>query len=150
MKSFWKFTAILVSSLLVWLLLSMTQPETGLTTDQTLGTIAQTSSPTSPSSPLSPSSPTSPSPTDRMASSRQDICALVRAMPDAKNTDQFLTKVRVSREQVLLNLDQLKGLMEQIDAEGYGWQNVIGKPDAIPKAQLRAWILGALRMACDP
>ncbi len=137
MKSLWKYIGILVGSVAVWSFLFTTQPDAAFTTDLHGKTIAQIPSP----------SPTLPA--RDSASSRQQVCAIVKAMPDAKDTDQFLTKVRVSREQALVNLDQLKSLMQQIDTDGYGWQNVIGKRDAIPEAQLHPWILGALRMACD-
>ena len=57
-------------------------------------------------------------------------------MPDAHNTDQFLRLMKLNRAQVIKELQELKTLMERINAEGYGWQNVIGKPGTSSETQI--------------
>ena len=69
------------------------------------------------SSPLQARSPTPPT--------RSDVCAIVTTMPDAEKTDQFLSALDSSRSQVMTDLIALKKNMEQYDAEGYGWHNMI-------------------------
>ncbi|WP_204139358.1 YbaY family lipoprotein [Halomicronema sp. CCY15110] len=43
----------------------------------------------------------------------------------------------------------MRSNMMQYDAEGYGWQNIIDSPDGLAP-QPGAWLLGALRMVCEP
>jgi uncharacterized lipoprotein YbaY len=78
-----------------------------------------------------------------------DVCAIVTSMPDAENTDELLTSLDTSRSQVTMDLIAMRGNMEQYDAEGYGWQNVIDGSSAL-EPRPGAWLIGALRMACDP
>jgi len=78
-----------------------------------------------------------------------EVCAIVTTMPDAENTDELLASLDTSRSQVTMDLIAMKRNMEQYDAEGYGWQNVIDGSSAL-EPQPGAWLIGALRMACDP
>ncbi|MEB3290361.1 MAG: YbaY family lipoprotein [Leptolyngbya sp.] len=78
-----------------------------------------------------------------------DVCAIVTSMPDAEDTDTLLNSLDTSRSQVTMDLIAMSRNMEQYDAEGYGWQNVIDGSSAL-EPQPGAWLIGALRMACDP
>jgi len=79
----------------------------------------------------------------------EDVCAIVTTMPDAENTDELLTSLDTSRSQVTRDLIAMRSNMEQYDAEGYGWQNTIDDPSAL-EPRPGAWLIGALRMACEP
>ncbi len=78
-----------------------------------------------------------------------EVCAIVTTMPDAEDTDELLASLDTSRSQVTMDLATMKRNMEQYDAEGYGWQNVIDGSSALDP-QPGAWLIGALRMACEP
>jgi hypothetical protein len=69
-------------------------------------------------------------------------------MPGAQNTDELLALLDTSRSQVITDLLAMKRNMEQYEAEGYGWQNVIDSPGAL-EPQPGAWLIGALSMACE-
>ena len=91
--------------------------------------------------PVQAASPTPPT--------ANDVCAIVTTMPGAENTDELLALLDTSRSQVTMDLLAMQRNMEQYDAEGYGWQNVIDGSSALePKPG--AWLIGALRMACEP
>jgi hypothetical protein len=92
------------------------------------------------SHPLKSASPTPPS--------RSEVCAVVMSMPSAKNTDQMLSLLKTSRSQVVKDLIALKSNMEQYDAEGYGWQNAINSSSSLDPHP-DAWLIGALRIACE-
>jgi len=78
-----------------------------------------------------------------------EVCAIVTTMPDAEDTDELLTSLDTSRSQVTSDLLAMKRNMEQYDAEGFGWQNVIDGSSSL-EPQPGAWLIGALRMACEP
>lgn len=79
---------------------------------------------------------------------RAEVCSTVTSMPDAEDTDEMLALLDTSRSQVTMDLIAMKSNMEQYDAEGYGWQNVIDGSSAL-EPQPGAWLIGALRMACE-
>jgi hypothetical protein len=81
--------------------------------------------------------------------SRAEVCAIVTTMPDAEDTDEFLALLMTDRAQVIVDLEATASNMQQYNAEGYGWQNIIDSPGALPP-QPDAWLIGALRMACEP
>lgn len=80
--------------------------------------------------------------------SRDEVCAIVMTMPNAENTDQLLSLLKTRRSEIVKDLVSLKSHMEQYDAEGYGWQNVINSPNALDHRPT-SWLIGALRMACE-
>lgn len=81
--------------------------------------------------------------------SRAEVCEIVATMPNGDDPDGMLQLLRTSREQIITDLNAMKRNMEQYDAEGYGWQNVIDDPAALePKPT--SWLIGALGMACEP
>ncbi len=80
--------------------------------------------------------------------SRHQVCEIVNSMPMANNSDQFLALLKTDRYQVIKDLTALKSNMEQYDAEGYGWQNVIDRSSGL-KPLPDAWLIGALRIACE-
>lgn len=91
--------------------------------------------------PAQTSSPTPPT--------RSEVCAIVTTMPDAENTNELLASLNTSRSQVARDLIAMKNNMEQYNTEGYSWQAVIDGSSALaPKPS--SWLIGALRMACDP
>ena len=77
------------------------------------------------------------------------VCAQISAFPDAADPERFLSRLGTSRAGVVRDLGRLRRNLEQADAEGYGWQNVLGGP-SFPEPRPGAWLLGALRMACEP
>ncbi len=77
-----------------------------------------------------------------------DICNIVKAMPSAQNPDQFLNLLKIDRSKVIKDLTTLKSNMEQYDAEGYGWQNVINSSSGL-EPRPDTWLIGALRIACE-
>ena len=84
-----------------------------------------------------------------MSPSSAEVCAIVTTMPDAEDTNEFLARLATARADVIADLEATRSNMMQYDAEGYGWQNIIDRPDALAP-QTGAWLLGALRMACEP
>ncbi|MEO1067899.1 MAG: hypothetical protein AAFW95_02080 [Cyanobacteria bacterium J06638_6] len=80
--------------------------------------------------------------------SRAEVCAIVTTMPDAEDTDRFLALLMTDRAQIISDLEATSSNMQQYDGEGYGWQNVIDSSGALPP-QPGAWLIGALRMACE-
>lgn len=80
--------------------------------------------------------------------SRAEVCAVVNSMPRANNTDTFLSLLKTGRSQVIKDLLALKSNMEQYDAEGYGWQNVLNSSSEL-EPRPDAWLIGALRMTCE-
>ena len=80
--------------------------------------------------------------------SSQEICQIITAMPNAENTDKLLSLLSTNRSDITKNLIAMKRNMEQYEAEGYGWQNVLDSSSGLePRPGL--WLLGALRMACE-
>lgn len=95
---------------------------------------APAQTPTLPIAPLTPS--------------RAEVCAIVTTMPSAEDTDGMLALLDTTRQEVIADLEAMRSNMQQYDAEGYGWQNTIDDPSALePKPG--AWLIGALRMACE-
>jgi hypothetical protein len=86
--------------------------------------------------------------TPAISSSRGDVCAIVTTMPSAADTDEMLALLDTDRTGVLTDLEAMSANMQRYDDEGYGWQNVIDSPDALAP-QPDAWLIGALRMACE-
>ncbi|MBE9138101.1 hypothetical protein IQ254_13045 [Nodosilinea sp. LEGE 07088] len=80
--------------------------------------------------------------------SRAEVCAAVAAMPDADDTDAMLGLLETDRAQIIGDLEATSSNMQQYNAEGYGWQNIIDSSGALPP-QPGAWLIGALRMACE-
>ncbi|MGK7932683.1 MAG: hypothetical protein AB4041_14800 [Microcystaceae cyanobacterium] len=80
--------------------------------------------------------------------SHSEICAIITSMPQAENTDKFLDLLKTDRSQVIKDLITLKSNMEQYDAEGYGWQNVINSSSQL-EPRPDAWLMGALRIGCE-
>ena len=103
-----------------------------------LFSFASLSGPRQPVRAASPTPPTS-----------SEVCAIITTMPDAEDTDELLASLDTSRSQVTMDLLAMQRNMEQYDAEGYGWQNVIDGSSAL-EPQPGAWLIGALRMACEP
>ena len=82
------------------------------------------------------------------SSSREEVCAVVMAMPSAGNTDEMLALFNTNREGIITDLKMMKTNMQQYDDEGYDWQNVIGSTEALaPRPD--GWLIVALRMACE-
>lgn len=93
--------------------------------------------------------PTDPTPTPIPTQpGREAVCAVVLQMPDAAETDEMLERLGSDRATILQDLETLRRNMEQYDAEGYGWQNIIDSPNSLDP-QPGSWLLGALRMACE-
>jgi uncharacterized lipoprotein YbaY len=69
-------------------------------------------------------------------------------MPGSEATDALLTLLETSRAETVNNLATMKTNMDQYDAEGYGWQNVIDGSSAL-EPRPTSWLIGALRMACE-
>ncbi|NJL44642.1 MAG: hypothetical protein HC922_00595 [Leptolyngbyaceae cyanobacterium SM2_3_12] len=84
-----------------------------------------------------------------MPPSSAEVCAIVAAMPGTEDTDALLAMLDSSRTQVLDDLNAMGDNMERYDAENYGWQNVIDDSSAL-EPRPGAWMIGALRMACEP
>jgi uncharacterized lipoprotein YbaY len=84
-----------------------------------------------------------------MPPSNAEVCAIVTDMPGAEDTDAFLSLLDTTRQDVVADLEAMRSNMMQYDAEGYGWQNIIDSPDGLAPRP-GAWLLGALRMACEP
>ncbi len=80
--------------------------------------------------------------------SGDDVCAIVTSMPGAKNTEELLSLLKTNRKEVIEDLEAMKANMEQYDAEGYGWQNVIDGSSAL-EPRPSSWLIGALRMTCN-
>ena len=80
--------------------------------------------------------------------SRAEVCAIVTSMPRAEDTDYLLSLLETDRQGVITDLETTRSNMMQYDSEGYGWQNVIDSPGALPP-QPGSWLFGALRMACE-
>lgn len=91
------------------------------------------------------------SPTQAMnpSPSRAEVCAIVKSMPNAKNTTEFLSLLKKSPSGIIKDLNALKSNMEQYDAEKYGWTSLIDSPGGL-EPRPGAWLMGALRMACEP
>ncbi|NEQ47755.1 MAG: hypothetical protein F6K00_31185 [Leptolyngbya sp. SIOISBB] len=83
-----------------------------------------------------------------MSPSSAEVCAIVTSMPNAENTDEFLSLLDTSRQNVITDLEAMRSNMMQYDAEGYGWQNIIDNPGGLAP-QPGAWLLGAVRIACE-
>ena len=80
--------------------------------------------------------------------SRAEVCAIVTSMPSADDTDRMLSLLDTDRQGVISDLEAMRINMQRYDAEGYGWHNTIEDPGASdPKPG--AWLIGALRMACE-
>lgn len=92
------------------------------------------------SSPLQSASPPPPS--------RAEVCTVVKSMPNSNNTDEMLSLLETSRSQVVQDLIAVKSDMELYDAEKYGWPSMINSSDAL-KPNHSAWLIGALRIACE-
>ncbi len=80
--------------------------------------------------------------------SGEHVCAIVTSMPGAKNTEELLSLLRTNRKEVIEDLEAMKANMEQYEAEGYGWQNLIDGSSAL-ESRPSSWLIGALRIACD-
>jgi uncharacterized lipoprotein YbaY len=78
-----------------------------------------------------------------------DVCAIVTAMPGAETTDELLSLLETTRSEVTSDLLTMSRNMEQYDAEGYGWPNVIDGSSAL-EPRPGSWLIAALRMACEP
>lgn len=78
-----------------------------------------------------------------------EVCAVVTAMPDAADTDELLTLLDTDRAEVIADLEAMSRNMAQYNTEGYGWQNIIDGSSALEPVP-GAWLIGALRMACEP
>ena len=102
---------------------------------------AQTSGPPSRSTPRPPVNYISTEP------SGEDVCDIVMSMPGAADTDELLDLLETSRPEIISDLTAMRRNMEQYDAEGYGWQNVMDGSSGLAP-QPGAWMVGALRMAC--
>jgi hypothetical protein len=74
----------------------------------------------------------------------EQVCAQISTFPDAADPEPFLSRLGTSRAGVIRDLGRLRRNLEQADAEGYGWQNVLGGP-GYPDPRPGAWLLGALR-----
>ena len=83
-----------------------------------------------------------------IALSSYDVCAIVISMPNAQNTNELLSLLKTSPHKVIKNLEAMKANMEQYDAEGYGWQNVIDGSSSL-EPRPGSWLIGVLRMACE-
>jgi len=81
--------------------------------------------------------------------SRDEVCAVATTLPGAADTDALLALLLTSREDIVDDLVLTGDNMARYEAEGYGWQNIIDSPGALPP-QPGGWLLGALRMACEP
>lgn len=79
---------------------------------------------------------------------RAEVCQIVITMPGSDNTDDLLMLLDTRRSEVTSDLIAMKQNMEQYDAEGYGWQNVIDGSSAL-EPRPGSWLIGALRMACE-
>ena len=84
-----------------------------------------------------------------MSPSSAELCAIVTTMPDAEDTDEFLALLDTTREDIIADLEATRSNMMQYESEGYGWQNIIDSSGAL-EPQVGGWLLGALRMACEP
>lgn len=80
--------------------------------------------------------------------SRDEVCAVATALPDAADTDAMLALLLTNRQAVVDDLILTGDNMARYNSEGYGWQNVIDGSGALPP-QPGSWLLGALRMACE-
>ena len=80
--------------------------------------------------------------------SRAEVCAIVTSMPNAKDPDEFLSRLDTNRQNVITDLEAMRSNMMQYDSEGYGWQNMIDSTGGLAP-QPGAWLLGAVRMACE-
>ncbi|MGF1490912.1 MAG: YbaY family lipoprotein [Microcoleaceae cyanobacterium] len=79
--------------------------------------------------------------------SRKQVCAIVKMMPGTSDTDELVSLLGTTRTGIIDSLNELKILMERLDTEGYGWQNVLGSSS--PEVQIQPSIIGALSMACE-
>jgi hypothetical protein len=70
-------------------------------------------------------------------------------MPNAENTVYFLSLLNKSPSDIIKNLKALKSNMQQYDAEKYGWPSMIDSSGGL-EPRPSAWLIGALRMACEP
>jgi heat shock protein HslJ len=82
-----------------------------------------------------------------MSLSREALCAIVSELPDAGNVEEVLATLNIDLEELIENQRALRIVMERLDAEGYGWQNVLG--GSSPDVQLQPWLIAALRLACE-
>jgi hypothetical protein len=80
--------------------------------------------------------------------SRAEVCAIVNTMPSGQNTNELLFLLKTNRQQLISDLKNMKKNMQQYEAEGYGWQNVIDGTNAL-EPQPGSWLIGALKMACE-
>ncbi|WP_157951164.1 hypothetical protein [Cyanothece sp. BG0011] len=85
-------------------------------------------------------SPTPPSSTE--------VCEIITSMTHAENTDKLLSLLDTNRSEITQKLIAMKRNMEQYEAEGYGWQNVLDSSSGL-EPRPGSWLLGALRMACE-
>ncbi len=83
------------------------------------------------------------------APSRAEVCTIVKSMPNATSTEEFVSLLKKSRSDIIKDLESLKSNMEQYDAEKYGWPSMIDSPGGI-EPHPSAWLIGAVRMACEP
>lgn len=84
-----------------------------------------------------------------LAPSSAEVCEIVTSMPGAEDTEEFLSLLDLTRQDVITDLEATRSNMMQYDAEGYGWQNAIDGSSALEPIP-DSWLLGALRMACEP
>ena len=78
----------------------------------------------------------------------QEVCEIVTSMPGANDTDKLLSLLNTSRSEITKDLIAMKRNMEQYEAEGYGWNNVLDSSSSL-EPRPGSWLVGALRMACD-
>ena len=79
--------------------------------------------------------------------SRADLCAIVSQLPDTENFGELLASLNVDVQDLVESQRVLRVVMEQLEAEGYGWQTILS--GEVPDIQLQSWFLVALRLACE-
>lgn len=78
----------------------------------------------------------------------EEICEIITSMPHAENTDKLLSVLSTSRSEITKYLIAMKRNMEQYEAEGYGWNNVIDSSSGL-EPRPSSWLIGALRIVCE-